>query len=274
MKAIVRAVFVVAVLCGGPLRGEQVAKPAGQESETELAKETQNPVADLISVPFQNNFNFGAGPRDATNYVLNVQPVIPFHLNDDWNVITRTIASIISAGSPAPGVDHVGGLGDIQPAAFLSPAKPGSVIWGAGPIMTLPTASNRNLGNGKWAAGPAVVGLTMHGPWVVGALVNNQWSFAGWGDRDVKLMTIQPLVYYNFGHGWYLASVPIMTADWTRRASDAWTVPVGGGGGKLLRVGKVGLPVNVQIQGFYNAVRPDNSADWQLRFQLQLLLPR
>jgi hypothetical protein len=267
-------VALVAVLSAGPLRADEAAKPATEATETELAKKTQNPVADLISVPFQNNFNFGAGPRDATVYVLNVQPVIPVHLNEDWNVITRIITPIISAGSPAPGIDHVGGLGDIQPAAFLSPAKPGSFIWGAGPIMTLPTASNRNLGNGKWAAGPAVVALSMQGPWVVGALANNQWSFAGWGDRDLKRMTVQPFVNYNFGHGWYLTSVPLMTADWTRQASNAWTVPAGGGGGKLWRVGKVGLPVNTQVQGFYNAIRPDNSAEWQLRFQVQLLLPR
>ena len=117
---------IVAVLFAGPLRAEEAAKPATGESETDLAKKTQNPVADLISIPFQNNFNFGVGPRDAQLYILNVQPVIPIRLTENWNLITRTIMPIISQGSPAPGIDHVGGLGDINPSLFLSPSKPGS----------------------------------------------------------------------------------------------------------------------------------------------------
>ena len=162
---------IVAVLFAGPLRAEEAAKPAAGESETELAKKTQNPVADLISVPFQSNFNFGVGPRDALLYILNVQPVIPIRLTEDWNLITRTIMPIISQGSPAPGIDHVGGLGDINPSLFLSPSKPGKLIWGVGPTFTLPTASNRLLGSGKWSAGPTGVVLVMQGPWVYGALV-------------------------------------------------------------------------------------------------------
>ena len=265
---------IVAVLFAGPLRAEEAAKPAAGESETELAKKTQNPVADLISVPFQSNFNFGVGPRDALLYILNVQPVIPVRLTEDWNLITRTIMPIISQGSPAPGIDHVGGLGDINPSLFLSPSKPGKLIWGVGPTFTLPTASNRLLGSGKWSAGPTGVVLVMQGPWVYGALANNQWSFAGWGDKDVKQMLVQPFLNYNFGKGWYLTSAPIMTANWTTTAGNAWTVPVGGGGGKLWRIGKVGLPVNTQIQAFYNAVTPDIGPDWQLRFQVQILLPK
>jgi len=200
--------------------------------------------------------------------------VIPIRLTEDWNLITRTIMPIISQGSPAPGIDHVGGLGDINPSLFLSPSKPGKVIWGVGPTFTLPTASNRLLGSGKWSAGPTGVVLVMQGPWVYGALANNQWSFAGWGDKDVKQMLVQPFLNYNFGKGWYLTSAPIMTANWTTTAGNAWTVPVGGGGGKLWRIGKVGLPVNTQIQAFYNAVTPDIGPDWQLRFQVQILLPK
>ena len=243
------------------------------DSTEELAKKTQNPVADLISIPFQSNFNFPAGPRDALQYVLNVQPVIPIKLTTDWNLITRTIVPIVSQGSLAPGIDHVGGLGDINPSFFLSPANPGKLIWGVGPTMTFPTASDRLLGSGKWSMGPAGVVLTMQGPWVYGALVNNQWSFAGWGKNDVNQGLIQPILNYNFGQGWYLTSSPIITANWTAPASNQWTLPLGGGGGKLWRVGKVGLPVNTQISAFYNAIRPDFAPDWQLRFQLQFLLP-
>ena len=172
--------FFVAIFLGLALSRGNAAEPAS-ESETErLAKETQNPIANLISVPFQNNFNFGIGPNDATQWVLNVQPVIPITLNKDWNLITRTIMPIINQPSPAPGIESAFGLGDINPTVFLSPKNSGKLIWGVGPTMTFPTASDSLLGNGKWSAGPALVVLMMPGHWVIGALANNQWSLAGW----------------------------------------------------------------------------------------------
>jgi hypothetical protein len=247
---------------------------AAEEDETELAKKTQNPVADLISVPFQNNFNFRTGPERKTVWIDNIQPVVPIELNDDWNLITRTIMPLISQPSLAPGVEQAFGLGDINPTLFLSPRNSSKLIWGVGPTMTLPTATNRVLGSGKWSAGPAAVGLLMEGPWVVGALANNQWSFAGWGHTTVNELLIQPFVNYNFSHGWYLTSAPINTADWTKGSGNKWTVPVGGGGGKLWRVGKVGLPVNTQLQAFYNAFTPEHGTVWQLRAQVQFLFPK
>jgi hypothetical protein len=255
-------------------QAQEAKQPASQENETELAKKTQNPVADLISVPFQNNFNFGAGSKNQMIYVLNVQPVIPIHLTDNWNLIARIITPIINQPSLFPHVDNAAGLGDINPTVFLSPAKPGKLIWGVGPTMTLPTASDSLLGSGKWTMGPSVVGLFMSGPWVVGALVNQQWSFAGWGDKDFNQFLIQPFLNYNFSHGWYLTSAPIITGNFSASSGNHWTVPVGGGGGKLWRVGKVGLPVNTQVQAFFNAERPRFGPDWQLRFQLQFLFPK
>ena len=242
------------------------------ESQEELAKAAQNPVAKLISVPFQNNFNFGVGPNDVTQYILNVQPVIPITLSEAWNLITRTIMPIINQPSPAPGISSAFGLGDINPTFFLSPAKSGKLIWGVGPTFTLPTATDSMLGNGKWCAGPAVVALTMQGHWVVGALANQQWSFAGWGDHDVSALLVQPFVNYNLPHGWYLVTAPIMTANWEANSGDKWTVPLGGGIGKIQRIGK--LPLNLQLQAFYNVEKPDNAADWQLRFQVQFLFPK
>ena len=163
---------------------------ADEESTEELAKKTQNPVADLISVPFQNNFNFNTGPADKTVWVLNVQPVITIKLNDHWNLITRTIVPIINQPSLAPGIEHAFGVGDLNPSFFLSPSGSKRLIWGAGPTFTFPTASSRLLGSGKYSAGPTAVALTMQGPWVVGALLNNQWSFAGWGDTRFNQMLI------------------------------------------------------------------------------------
>ena len=272
---------VMALLSGVPaLAGNTntlTKAQAGDQSTTEdaskLAKAVQNPVANLISVPFQNNFNFGVGPRDVTQYVLNVQPVIPVKLNEDWNLITRTVMPIINQPSPAPGIPSAFGLGDINPSFFLSPAKPGKFIWGVGPTLTLPTATDSILGSGKWSAGPAAVGLVSHGHWVVGALANNQWSYAGWGDDDVNALLVQPFVNYNLPHGWYLSSAPIITSNWEASSDERWTVPIGGGFGKIVHLGKA--PVNLQLQAYYNVVKPDTfGADWQLRLQVQLLFPK
>jgi hypothetical protein len=262
---------LVLVLLLAALAGIGVARAADDESATELAKKTQNPVADLISVPFQNNFNFGAGTKEETIYVLNVQPVIPIKLTPEWNLITRTIVPIINQPSLFPGSESAFGLGDINPSLFLSPAKPGALIWGVGPTFTFPTATDSQLGSQKYSMGPAAVALTIQGPWVFGALVNQQWSYAGWGDDDVSAMLIQPFINYNIGGGWYLSSAPIITANWEATSENTWTVPVGAGVGKLFRLGK--LPINMQLQAYSNVEKPDFGPDWQLRFQVQFLLP-
>jgi hypothetical protein len=276
------AALLIAITSSARVVGAAEPQPASEQSNEELAKKTQNPVADLISVPFQNNFNFNEGPNKRTVYVLNVQPVIPIHLTENWNLISRIITPIINLPSLAPGVDNAAGLGDINPTFFLSPAKAKEFIWGVGPAFTFPTASDELLGNGKFSAGPSAVGLMMKGPWVVGALANNQWSYAGWGKKEVNEFLMQPFVAYNFKGGWYLTSSPILTADWTARANQQWTVPVGGGGGKLFRLGDLTgtgignlakLPINLQVQGLYNAIRPDFASDWQFRLQAQFLFP-
>ena len=246
----------------------------GGLSEEELAKIAQNPVANLISVPFQNNFNFGIGPNTVTEWDLNIQPVIPISLSKDWNLITRTIIPVINLPSPAPGVRSAFGLGDINPTLFLSPADSSKkFIWGAGPALTFPTATDSMLGSGMYSAGPGLVGLTMQGYWVIGAVANNQWSYAGWGPRSVNSFLIQPFVNYNLSHGWYVCMDPIMTANWKASHDNMWVVPVGGGIGKLQKFGK--LPVNFQLTAFYNAVTPkDFGASWQLRFQFTFMFPK
>lgn len=273
---------------------QALSTPAiGQQepSEEELAKKTQNPVADLISVPLQSNFNFGAGfHHDKMIYVLNIQPVIPIKISEDWNLITRTIMPIINQpalfptfGGTIPSTTGTG-LGDINPTVFLSPAKPGELIWGIGPTMTLPTATDRDLGSGQWSMGPAGVVLTVQGHWVYGALLNNQWSFAGWGDKPVNAMLLQWFVNYNLPDGWYLTTSPIVTADWKAdKAGDVWTVPLGGGVGKLFRLGQIlpleghpiaKLPINTQLTAYGNVAKPEFGPDWQLRFQIQFLFPK
>jgi hypothetical protein len=280
--ALLSIVFLAAL--STPAVGQQ--QPSQKEPSTEeLAKETQNPVADLISVPLQSNFNFGAGVHaNKMIYVLNIQPVIPIHITENWNLITRTIMPVINQPSLGPGLGTATGLGDINPTVFLSPAKPGELIWGVGPTLTLPTATDRLLGSGVWSMGPAGVVLTIQGHWVLGALLNNQWSFAGWGDRPVNSMLLQYFINYNLPDGWYISSAPILTANWkAAKAGDVWTVPVGGGVGKLFRLGDIlplegdriaKLPINTQLQAYGNAARPEFGPKWQLRFQIQFLFPK
>ena len=246
------------------------AQPA---SEEDLAKETQNPVSDLISVPFESNFNFGVGPNDDLQYILYVQPVVPFRLSKDWNLITRTIIPLIDQPELGPGVGDVFGLGDIQLSLFLSPAKSGALIWGIGPIFQFPTATDDALGSDKWSAGPTAAALTIRGPWVAGAVVNHLWSFAGDDDRaDVNQTLIQPIVNYNLPGGWFLTSVPLITANWEKDGDDRWTVPIGIGVGKVHRFGT--QPVSLQLTPYYNVVRPDDAAKWTLQFRINLLFPK
>ena len=254
------------------LGGSAAPVPSGGSSNEDLAKKTQNPVADLISVPFQNNFDFGVGPENRMVWDMNIQPVIPFRLNENWNLITRTILPVLHVPPLAPGVDGASGIGDLNPTFFFSPTTPGKFVWGVGPTMTFPTASDRLLGQGNWSAGPAAVGLLMSGPWVVGAIANQQWSFAGWGDRATNKFLVQPFVNYNFPGGWYLASSPIITGDFSASSGNHWVLPLGAGAGKVLRIGA--LPMNLSLTAYDNVVSPDGGADWQLRFTFSFLFPK
>jgi hypothetical protein len=263
------AADVEAYLADGPVL--PLAPPGrvlAATSHEDLTKQTQNPVAELISVPFQNNFNFGVGPGDDLQYVLNIQPVWPLKISEDWNLITRTILPVVYQPELGPGVGDEFGLGDTTFTGFLSPRKPGKIIWGAGPAVLLPTSTDDSLGIGKWGAGPAAVVLTMEGRWVYGALVNNVWGFEG----DYNVMTFQPFVNYNLPSKWYICSGPVITADWEADDDDRWTVPIGGGMGKVFRFGRI--PANCQAQIFYNIETPDGGAEWQLRIQFQLLFPK
>jgi hypothetical protein len=244
-------------------------------SAEELAKLAQNPVGNLISVPFQNNTNLNFGPEKGTQNILNIQPVIPISISDDWNIITRTILPVIWQPALGPDDGAVSGIGDLQFTAFLSPAKPGEWIWGVGPIVQAPTQSNSKLGNDNWGLGPSFVVLHLDkgSPWVYGVLLNNVWSTTSnkqGGGYSNGL--IQPFVNYNFEGGLYLTSSPIATVNWKAEGSQQWTVPIGGGVGKIFHFGK--LPVNTQISAYYNVVKPDFGANWQIRAQVQLMFPK
>jgi len=248
------------------------AEAAGASTEA-LQKAVQNPIASLISVPFQNNSNFGSGPYDRTQNILNIEPVIPLQISENWNLITRIIQPIV--WQPYPGANTGGafGFGDMVPSFFLSPRNSGKLIWGAGPQFVIPTATNDILGQGKLSMGPTLVVLTQPKPWTIGVLVSNDWSVAGSGSRpDVNQMVLQYFINYNLKKGWYLASSPIITANWKASSGNIWTVPVGGGLGRVMKLGP--QPVNIIGQFFGNATYPAGTSPWGMRLQISLLYPK
>ena len=278
MRRILIAAVAVAVAPAAlaQLKGDGIIEP-GEDEMAELARAVQNPVANLISLPFQNNTTFEFGPQEDPQNVLNIQPVWPFELNEDWNLITRTIFPIISQPELFPGQGRETGLGDISFSAFASPAKPdkmlwGKVLWGLGPAVLMPTATDDRLGTDKWSLGPSLVLLGMPGNWVIGGLMNNVWSVGGSGDQNVNFFFSQWFANYNLEDGWYLVSAPIITANWEASSDSQWTVPVGGGVGKIFMIGK--QPVNVNLQAYYNVEKPDFVGDWGGRIQLQFMFPK
>ncbi|MFP2910420.1 neuromedin U [Pyxidicoccus sp. 3LFB2] len=241
-------------------------------TEQDLAKDVQNPVANLISVPLQDNLEFGIGPFNRTRNILNIQPVVPLSLTLDWNLITRVILPVVYQPDAAAESGGTFGLGDTSATFFVAPGRPGKLIWGVGPVLLLPTATDDVLGTGKWGVGPSVVLLVQPTPWSVGVLANNVWSVFGSDDRaSVNQLLLQYFVTYNLPEGWYVTSAPILTANW-EADEDRWVIPFGAGAGKVFKVR--GQALNGSVSAYYNAVRPEGSADWQLRLQLVFLFPK
>ncbi|UWZ85172.1 neuromedin U [Occallatibacter riparius] len=255
-----------AVKAAVTLQAHSAAVPS--QSEDSAAKDAaQNPVAAAISLPFQNNTYYGVGPYRRAENALLIQPVIPFRLSQKWMVISRTIVpvEVVPRLSSNRQVDY--GLGNIQPQFYVSLAHPGKFIWGAGPQLWLPTATDSELGTNKWGGGPALVGLFRQGHWLGGSLLGNQ--FAGVNHKHVNSMTLNSFLFYNMRAGWYFVSTPVITADWTASRNSRWTVPVGGGVGRVFKLGA--QPLNARAE-FFNDVRTTSGGpDWQVQTQLQFL---
>jgi hypothetical protein len=251
----------------------QAKEATGQASdeEAELAKKLQNPVADLVSVPFQNNWDFGIGQEEAMRYTVNIQPVIPFSLSADWMLITRTIMPVIYAESTVQGDQNKAGLGDILQSFFISPKElPGGWIIGAGPVFLYPSATDSALGSEKWGAGPTAVLFQQKEGWTYGILANHVWSFAGPGSRqDVNATFLQPVVSYTTKTYTTLGLNTESTYDWK---NSEWTVPINLAVSQLLKIGK--LPISLGLGGRYYAEKPSGGPDWGLRFIVTLLFPK
>jgi hypothetical protein len=250
-----------------------IAQNTENEKDADLVKAAQNPIANLMSFPFQNNTNFKMGPdSNRTQNILNIQPVIPLM---HGRLITRTIFPLIWNPDYTQENKSNFGFGDILFTAFYSPESKG-LTWGIGPVIQFPTGGP-DFGTGKWSAGLSAVALVMPDKWVIGALLNNVWSFAGQENRaDVNFMTFQPFINYNLPN-FYFTFSPIVTANWEAEKNEytgddnIWTVPLGIGLGKLVKFGK--LPVNLNASYYYNVVRPDYGPQYQVRLLAAVLLP-
>lgn len=262
------------VLIAGMLCSMGYAQEKAEQSASDLAKKTQNPVADLISLPLQYNTFFETGPKAKTQNSLLIQPVVPMSFNEDWNFIARTIIPLLAQPPMIDGQNRNHGLANVQFQGFFSPKEGvGDWIVGLGPYLEFPTNSgpDNRFGSDNWSVGPAFIALKMDGPWVYGGLVTQLWSYAG-NDSEVNLTAIQPFLNYNMEGGWYLSSAPTITANWSATSSQRWTIPIGGGIGKVLQIGK--QPVNASVKAYHNLEAPASGADWQMQFQVQLLFPK
>lgn len=250
------------------------APGAARAADEDLAQQLANPVASLISVPFQFNYDDGIGPGgDGSRLLLNFQPVIPFSLGEDWNLISRTIVPIVDQSDIFPGAGSQTGLGDTVLSLFLSPKAPtaGGIIWGVGPVFLLPTATDDLLGTGKWGIGPTGVVLMQQGPWTVGGLANHIWSVAGDKDRaDINRTFLQPFASFTTPDAWTFTLQTETTYNWE---TEEWAVPVNVVASKVMTVGD--QPVSFFGGLRYWAQSSDGGPEgWGLRFGATLLFPR
>lgn len=243
------------------------------ESDLDFAKAVQNPLrispaARYYSLPFENYSNFQYGPSRDLQNVLYMKPITPFYLSGNYDFVPRTIIPVTS--QPTGNGSTINGLGDINPTLFVIPAFYQPLLWAVGPTFVLPTATNGALGAGKWSVGPEFSLITAPGNWSLAFLTSNVWSVAGEKNKPtVNQFSFQYFVSYNFSHGWFVTSQPVILANWQQPQSQIWTVPAGGGVGRAFRIGKQGL--HLSLEGYYNVIKPDASEQWTAKAVLEFL---
>lgn len=249
-----------------------LSRANAQGSSGDLAKASQNPVGDLTLLPFQFNFNTGGGlPPGRAFSNVNFQPVFPMKAGTRWTVIARTIVPYLSI-PVGPVTGRQTGNGDILQQFFLTPQKPGKLIWGVGPIFSFPTATNDLARTGSWAVGPVTVWLIMPGQWTIGSLLYNLWTFSDADNGiEVNQLAFQPIVNYNLADGWTFSYTPIWTANWDASGDETWTIPLGLGVSKVTAIGS--QPMSLALQYWNNVVRPDAANEHQVRFVVSALYP-
>jgi hypothetical protein len=270
MKKII-ALFIFGSSAASTSLFAQQTQQAPDSALLALAKESQNPVANMNTIPVLFNWFTGGGLGKQTYSQTLIQPVLPLPISKNWNVISRTIVPVLSI--PAGGSDRLKGIGDIQEQLFFSQTHAKKVIWGVGPIFSFPTATIDAIATGQFAVGPAVVVLTMPGKWVLGAVANNLWKFAGSDSTTaINAFFVQPFINYNLKLGWAIAFAPAITANWAAPSGEQWTVPLGLGISKVSMISK--QHVSLSLQYYHNVVRPTNAGADQVRMVVSLLFPK
>lgn len=271
-KTILLAVLLAIGLANPPLQDGALAQEQ-PSSASEFVKKARNPLADQISFEIQPNFNFGSGPDRDTQYVFDIQPVVPIHLPADWILFSRTIVPLIDQPGAAPGQGYTFGIGDIQETLILSPPSSKTFIWGLGPVLQFPSASATSLGSGKWEIGPIGAAILTGTWWQLGGQVYNLWSYAGDSSRaSANAMLLQPVLNIFLPQQWYLTFGPQVTANWKASAGDKWTVPVGGGIGRAFTI--AGQGGTAQVEAYNYVERPAGSATWSVILTVQFVFPQ
>ena len=261
--------FCILGLCHARHAAAQPTPGEGEDSQ--LAKKLSNPISDLVSVPFQFNWEQNVGPLEQTRFILNVQPVMPFTMNKDWNLVARVIVPLVSQPALTEGSAPAFGVSDVLTSFFLSPSR-GSVTWGLGPVISLPSTMEPTLGSGKWSAGPTAVVLKQSGPWTYGALWNQVWSFSGDASRrDVNQMFLQPFLAYQATRTVTLTLQSESVANW-EADEGKWTVPINILVSKLSSFGVFPASYQIGFGGF--VAHPDTGPSWKIRGAIVVLLPR
>ncbi len=261
---------------------------AHAQSQENMASESMNPLSTVVSIPFENNTLFNMGPAQSTVNVLNVKPVIPVNLGS-WNLINRLVVPLIytqgqtdlvedsiylGVGTPGSfGLGSAFGLADITYQGFITPAKSGKVSWGLGGSLVAPTHTDDRFGTNKWSTGPAVVLFSSLDNWVLGLIAENIWSFAGDSDAlDVNVFSAQVAINYKLENGWYLTSAPLISANWEESSDNRWTVPLGGGIGRIIKLEK--MAVAIDAGAYYNVEKPRFADDWYTQILVNFLFPK
>ena len=244
---------------------------AAPTDATALAVKLQNPVADLISVQFQNNVNFGVGENNGMLYLLNFQPVIPLHITPEWNYIVRPVLPFIST-SNVYGPGYVSGLGDLEIETFLSPSAPGpfGIIWGIGPTSILPTATQKKLGGDVMTLGPSGVALWQKNGWTVGSLVTQNWRVAGPGDYNATYL--QPFIAHTFKTATTIGVDSESSYNWISEGADQdWTISFNNTYSQVIKIGKIPVQIGVALQ--YYAQSPVPGQQWGFRVNITPMFP-
>jgi hypothetical protein len=276
--ALILAVSFSGAVTAQTAEGEGASTSANASSDgptsggaSDLAKKLSNPIASMISAPFQFNYDTGLGETDADRWILNIQPVFPFELNEDWNLISRTILPVIDLESPTVGGNDVSGTGDIVQSFFFSPKAPtkSGWIWGVGPVLSIPIGKDEFTAD-QWGVGPTFVALKQQGPWTYGALFNHVWGIDAPSDRESTENTfLQPFVAYVTPNAWTFNVLTESSYDWN---TEQWTVPVIANVSKLTHIGK--QPVSFQVGYRHYFDTPPGGPDWGLRFAVTFLFPK